>query len=160
MSRSAVENEITLIEASTQDYIALLKFRVMRLAIFTAGVAILIAPGSINPVVAIGSLICIGIGAGAAGALNMWWDADIDSIMIRTATRPIPAGKITGDQALSFGLFLTFFSVIFLGLFANYLSAFNDGYTRDYYKGELLRLKAVLNQTLKDTRDTLNGKND
>ena len=124
MSRSAVENEIKLIEASTQDYIALLKFRVMRLAIFTAGVAILIAPGSINPVVAIGSLICIGIGAGAAGALNMWWDADIDSIMIRTATRPIPAGKITGDQALSFGLFLTFFSVIFLGLFANHLSAF------------------------------------
>ena len=124
MNRVIVENEIVLTEASTGDFIALLKIRVMRLAVFTAGVSMLIAPESINPVVAIASLVCIGIGAGAAGALNMWWDSDIDSIMVRTSVRPIPKGRITGDQALSFGLFLTFFSVIFLGLFANYLSAF------------------------------------
>ena len=123
MVQSALENETSFNEATTQDYIALLKFRVMRLAVFTAGVALVIAPASINPVVAIGSLICIGIGAGAAGALNMWWDSDIDSIMTRTSNRPIPAGKITCNQALSFGLFLTFFSVMFLGLFANHLSA-------------------------------------
>ncbi len=123
MGRSVLENETILSQASTHDYIALLKFRVMRLAILTAAVAMVIAPGTINPVVAISSLICIGMGAGAAGALNMWWDSDIDSVMVRTSARPIPSGKITEDQALSFGLFLSFFSVIFLGLFANYLSA-------------------------------------
>ena len=111
-------------EASVQDFVALLKIRVMRLAVFTAGVSIAIAPSSINPIVALASLICIGVGAGAAGALNMWWDSDIDLIMSRTASRPIPEGRITGSQALSFGIFLTFFSVILLGLFANYLSAF------------------------------------
>ena len=114
---------MVLSEASTQDFIALLKIRVMRLAVFTAGVAMVIAPGSINPVVALASLVCIGMGAGAAGALNMWWDSDIDSLMTRTSTRPIPAGRVTDDQALSFGLFLAFFSIIFLGLFANHLSA-------------------------------------
>ena len=101
MVQSALENETSFNEATTQDYIALLKFRVMRLAVFTAGVALVIAPASINPVVAIGSLICIGIGAGAAGALNMWWDSDIDSIMTRTSNRPIPAGKITANQISS-----------------------------------------------------------
>ena len=110
-------------EASVQDFVALLKIRVMRLAVFTAGVSMVIAPLSINPIVALASLICIGVGAGAAGALNMWWDSDIDLIMSRTASRPIPEGRITGSQALSFGIFLTFFSVMLLGLFANYLSA-------------------------------------
>ncbi len=110
-------------EASVQDFIALLKIRVMRLAVFTAGVSMVIAPLSINPIVALASLICIGVGAGAAGALNMWWDSDIDLIMSRTASRPIPEGRITRNQALSFGIFLTFFSVMLLGLFANYLSA-------------------------------------
>ena len=110
-------------EASVQDFVALLKIRVMRLAVFTAAVSMVIAPSSINPIVALASLICIGVGAGAAGALNMWWDSDIDLVMSRTASRPIPEGRITGSQALSFGIFLTFFSVMFLGLFANYLSA-------------------------------------
>ena len=110
-------------EASVQDFVALLKIRVMRLAVFTAGVSMVIAPLSINPIVALGSLICIGVGAGAAGALNMWWDSDIDLIMSRTASRPIPEGRVTGGQALSFGIFLTFFSVMLLGLFANILSA-------------------------------------
>ena len=110
-------------EASVQDFVALLKIRVMRLAVFTAGVSMVIAPLSINPIVALASLICIGVGAGAAGALNMWWDSDIDLIMSRTASRPIPEGRITSNQALSFGIFLTFFSVMLLGLFANYLSA-------------------------------------
>ena len=105
------------------DYVELLKIKVMRLAIFTAGVAMIIAPTSLNPFVALGSIVCIALGAGASGALNMWWDSDIDSLMKRTATRPIPTGKITSNQALTFGIFLSVFSVVFLALFANVLSA-------------------------------------
>ena len=105
------------------DYVELLKIKVMRLAIFTAGVAMIIAPNSLNPFIALGSIVCIALGAGASGALNMWWDSDIDSLMKRTATRPIPTGKITSSQALTFGIFLSVFSVVFLALFANILSA-------------------------------------
>ena len=105
------------------DYIELLKIKVMRLAIFTASVAMIIAPTSLNPFIALGSIVCIALGAGASGALNMWWDSDIDSLMKRTSTRPIPTGKITSNQALTFGIFLSVFSVVFLALFANILSA-------------------------------------
>ena len=100
-----------------------MKPRVMSLVIFTCAVGLLTSP---NQIPLFDSLICIffvTIGAGAAGALNMWWDSDIDLVMSRTASRPIPEGRITGSQALSFGIFLTFFSVMLLGLFANYLSA-------------------------------------
>ena len=114
---------ISSVEPSAFDYLELLKIRVMRLAIFTAGVAMIIAPMPLNPFISLGSIICIALGAGASGALNMWWDSDIDSVMKRTSARPIPSGKITPDQALSFGIFLSVFSVIFLGLFANLLSA-------------------------------------
>ena len=94
------------------DYVELLKIKVMRLAIFTAGVAMIIAPNSLNPFIALGSIVCIALGAGASGALNMWWDSDIDSLMKRTATRPIPTGKITSNQALTYGIFLSVFSVV------------------------------------------------
>ena len=101
----------------------LMKPRVMSLVIFTCAVGLLMAPNIIPSKDAIIGIILVSIGAGAAGALNMWWDSDIDFIMSRTSSRPIPEGRITDSQALSFGIFLTFFSVMLLGLFANYLSA-------------------------------------
>src|SRR5215204_3888510 len=85
------------------DYIALLKPRVMSLVVFTALVGMVVAHPPVLPVTALGSLMMIAVGAGASGCLNMWWDADIDAIMTRTARRPIPAGRIMPDEALSFG---------------------------------------------------------
>ena len=123
MIRSTNNIYINTVEPSAFDYLELLKIKVMRLAVFTAGVAMIIAPIPLNPFIALGSIVCIALGAGASGALNMWWDSDIDSVMKRTATRPIPSGKITSDQALSLGIFLSIFSVTFLALFANFLSA-------------------------------------
>ena len=87
--------------AGVGDYIALLKPRVMSLVVFTAAVGMIVAPVSIHPVLAAISLICIAVGAGASGALNMWYDADIDAVMSRTANRPIPAGRVTPDSALA-----------------------------------------------------------
>ncbi|MEM6440471.1 MAG: UbiA family prenyltransferase, partial [Pseudomonadota bacterium] len=79
-------------EAGPRDYWALLKPRVMSLVVFTALVGLMAAPGGVNPVVGFAAIVCIAVGAGAAGALNMWWDADIDAVMKRTAKRPVPAG--------------------------------------------------------------------
>jgi protoheme IX farnesyltransferase len=106
------------------DYFALLKPRVMSLAIFTAGVGMAIAPVHIHPVLAFISLLMIAVGAGAAGALNMWYDADIDSLMQRTAKRPIPRGRVRAEDALAFGLFLAAMSVLTLGLLVNWMAAF------------------------------------
>src|SRR6202161_770603 len=90
--------------AGVGDYIALLKPRVMSLVVFTALVGLVVAPGHLHPVVGFVALLCIAVGAGAAGALNMWYDADIDSQMTRTAARPIPAGRVARGAALAFGL--------------------------------------------------------
>ena len=133
MIRSTNNIYINSVEPSAFDYLELLKIKVMRLAVFSAGVAMIIAPIPLNPFIALGSIVCIALGAGASGALNMWWDSDIDSVMKRTSTRPIPTGKITGDQALSFGIFLSIFSVTFLALFANLLSAIILGITISFY---------------------------
>ena len=110
-------------EPEASDYFELLKPKVMRLVVFTAAIGLLAAPNSIHPVIAIASLLCVAIGAGAAGALNMWWDADIDLIMKRTSTRPIPSGRISSDQALALGIILSILSVMMLGLFANIFAA-------------------------------------
>ena len=116
------------------DYIALLKPRVMSLVIFTALVGMVVAPGPVaNWPLAIISLIAIAVGAGASGALNMWWDADIDAIMSRTAKRPIPDGKVHRSDAFGFGLFLSCFSVIVLALAANYLAAGLLAFTIFFY---------------------------
>src|ERR1700752_2911623 len=85
------------------DYFALMKPRVMFLVVFTALVGLIAAPGVMHPVLAIASLICIAAGAGASGALNMWYDADIDAAMARTAARPVPCGRVSAEQARSFG---------------------------------------------------------
>jgi heme o synthase len=105
------------------DYVALMKPRVMSLVVFTALAGLIAAPGSLHPVLAITALICITVGAGASGALNMWYDADIDARMARTAKRPIPQGRISGDEALTFGSILGCGSVLVLGLLVNWVAA-------------------------------------
>jgi len=109
--------------ASAGDYIALMKPTVMSLAVFTAAVGMAIAPVHLHPVLAITALMLIAMGAGAAGALNMWYDADIDGLMQRTAKRPIPRGLIPREEAAAFGLFLAPFSVLSLGLLINWVAA-------------------------------------
>ncbi|HEY2532678.1 MAG TPA: heme o synthase [Xanthobacteraceae bacterium] len=109
--------------AGVGDYIALMKPRVMSLVVFTALVGLLLAPGHVHPVIALTAIICIAVGAGAAGALNMWYDADIDAAMARTAARPIPAGRLLAGEALAFGLTLGIGSVLVLGLLVNAFAA-------------------------------------
>jgi protoheme IX farnesyltransferase len=119
--------------ATPRDYFELLKPRVMSLVVFTALVGMVVAPGSINPVIAATALIFIAMGAGAAGALNMWYEADIDAIMSRTAGRPIPQGRIRPGEVLGFGLFLSALSVISIGLLVNLLSALLLAFTIFFY---------------------------
>ncbi|MEM7747054.1 MAG: heme o synthase [Pseudomonadota bacterium] len=104
------------------DYLALMKPRVMSLVVFTALVGMVAAPGSIHPVLGVIALLCIAVGAGASGALNMWYDADIDAHMQRTAARPIPRGRVTPDEALLFGTILSVFSVLTLGLLVSWVA--------------------------------------
>jgi protoheme IX farnesyltransferase len=119
--------------ASPADYLALLKPRVMSLVVFTALAGLLMAPHPVHPVLGFISLLAIAVGAGACGALNMWYDADIDKLMARTAGRPVPAGRLSGDEALAFGLVLSCFSVATLGLSANWLAAGLLALTIFYY---------------------------
>src|SRR4029078_9268135 len=105
------------------EYFALMKPRVMFLVVFTALVGLVAAPGHMLPVLTVAALLCIAVGAGAAGALNMWYDADIDARMARTSARPIPRGRITADEARAFGTVLAIGSVICLGLMANWVAA-------------------------------------
>jgi protoheme IX farnesyltransferase len=128
-----VADDIRISTAGPGDYLALLKPRVMSLVVFTALVGMLIAPVGLNPVLMAISLLAIAVGAGASGALNMWYDADVDLIMKRTARRPIPSGRITREEALAFGVFLSFASVITLGLVANLLSAGLLAFTIFFY---------------------------
>ena len=110
-------------EAQLGDYFALLKPRVMQLVVFTAVVGMIAAPVSVHPVIGFASILFVAFGAGASGALNMWWDADIDAVMRRTAKRPIPAGKVQPGEALALGVGLSFLSVMMLALAANLLAA-------------------------------------
>jgi protoheme IX farnesyltransferase len=119
--------------ADVGDYIALMKPRVMSLVVFTALVGLLVAPGHLHPMIGFAALLCIAVGAGAAGALNMWYDADIDARMARTAARPIPRGRITCGEAVGFGLTLAVFSVVLLGLLVNVLAAALLAFTIFFY---------------------------
>jgi heme o synthase len=119
--------------AGVGDYFALMKPRVMSLVVFTAFVGLMVAPGPVHPVIGFTALLCIAVGAGAAGALNMWYDADIDAIMTRTAGRPIPKGRILPGEALGFGLTLAAFSVVGLGLLVNIAAAALLGFTIFFY---------------------------
>lgn len=120
-------------EAEVGDYFALLKPRVMSLVIFTALVGLAIAPGHFHPVLAFTSLLCIAVGAGASGALNMALEGDIDALMSRTANRPIPRGKVTRAEALAFGSTLSFFSVLTLGILVNWYAGALLAFTIFFY---------------------------
>ncbi len=130
---SAVPGIAAISAASPRDYIALLKPRVMSLVVFTALTGLLFAPHHVNVVIGFASLLAIAVGAGAAGALNMWYDADIDALMRRTCRRPIPTGKITGREALGFGLTLAVFAVLTLALVANLFAAALLAFTIFFY---------------------------
>jgi heme o synthase len=119
--------------AGAGDYIELMKPRVMSLVVFTALVGMLVAPVHVHPVIGFAALLCITVGAGAAGALNMWYDADIDARMARTAGRPIPRGRITRGEAAGFGFTLAGFSVVTLGLLVNLLAAALLAFTIFFY---------------------------
>lgn len=109
--------------SEVRDWIALLKPRVMSLVVFTGLVGLLVAPGQPHPVLAATAIFCIAVAAGAAGAINMWYDRDIDAVMRRTVNRPIPAGRIRPQAALSFGVFLAIASVVLMGLATNWVAA-------------------------------------
>ncbi|MDC1058382.1 heme o synthase, partial [Planktomarina temperata] len=115
------------------DYVALLKPRVMSLVVFTAFVGLMAAPVSLHPVEAFCAILFIAIGGGASGSLNMWWDADIDAIMRRTKSRPIPSGRISLDAALGLGVALSGLSVLMLGLAANWHAAAWLAFTIFFY---------------------------
>ncbi|HQT85796.1 MAG: protoheme IX farnesyltransferase [Acidiphilium sp. 37-64-53] len=112
-----------ILGATTSDWLALLKPRVLYLVVYTGAAGLLVAPGPLNPVLAFTAILCIAMAAGAAGAINMWYDRDIDAIMRRTAKRPVPAGRISPSGALSFGVGLSFLSVLLMWLATNVLAA-------------------------------------
>ena len=111
-----------LVGASVADFVALMKPRVMSLVVFTAVTGMMLAPGHLHPVLATIAVLCIAVGAGAAGALNMWYDADLDARMQRTAGRPIPRGHVSPEEALTFGVILAIGSVATLGLIVNWVA--------------------------------------
>ncbi len=109
--------------AEVADYVALLKPRVMSLVVFTGFAGLFAAPGSLHPLLAAVAVLCIAVGAGAAGAINMWYERDIDAVMERTRRRPLPAGRMAPAEALSFGVILSLFSVMLMGLAVNWVAA-------------------------------------
>jgi protoheme IX farnesyltransferase len=133
LDHSATELAPRISEAAVADYVALLKPRVMSLVVFTALVGFFLAPGHVHPVLAITSILCIAVGGGASGALNMWYEGDIDGQMSRTANRPIPRGRISAPEALAFGLTLAFFSVMTLGILVNWIAGGLLAFTIFFY---------------------------
>ncbi len=119
--------------ATAGDYVARLKPRVMSLVVFTGLIGMLIAPDALHPAKALAALICIAVGAGASGALNMWFDADIDAVMARTKGRPIPMRRIRPEEALGFGVILSVFAVASMGVLVNWLAAELLAFTIVFY---------------------------
>ena len=133
VDHNALELTPRISEAEVADYIALLKPRVMSLVVFTALVGLVIAPVHVHPILAFTSLLCIAVGAGASGALNMWYESDIDALMSRTANRPIPRGRVARSEALAFGMTLAFFSVMTLGILVNWIAGALLAFTIFFY---------------------------
>ena len=127
-------DQASLVDAgSVADFISLMKPRVMSLVVFTALVGLIMAPVSLHPVLAVSAVILIALGAGASAALNMWYDADIDAVMARTKTRPVPAGRIDREDALMFGLWMSGLSVLSMAVLINYASAALLAFTIFFY---------------------------
>jgi heme o synthase len=120
---STVSPAAAQIPADWRDFLALTKPRVMTLVVFTGLCGMLAAPVAIHPVIGFTAILCVALGAGASGALNMWYEADLDAKMKRTAGRPLPAGRMSPDEALHFGVGLAAFSVLLMGLAVNALAA-------------------------------------
>ena len=120
-------------EAGLRDFLALLKPRVMSLVVFTAFVGLVVAPVPVHPFVAAVAILFIALGGGAAGALNMWYDADIDRLMRRTERRPVPAGRVSEGEALGFGLALAGISCVMLALAANVFAGLFLAFTIFFY---------------------------
>ncbi|MEM6824907.1 MAG: heme o synthase [Pseudomonadota bacterium] len=120
-------------EAEFGDYVALLKPRVMSLVVFTAMVGLLVAPVPIHPMIGLTAILFIAVGAGASGALNMWWDADIDAKMRRTSGRPVPAGRVRPEESLAIGVALSGIAVVMLALATNMLAAGLLAFTIFFY---------------------------
>src|SRR5437762_488266 len=131
----AATSEYTHRVATVGDYFALLKPRVMSLVVFTGLAGIVVSPGHVHPLVAFTALLCLALGAGASGALNMAYDSDIDGLMARTAARPIPLGRISREEALAFGWWIAAASVAMMGLFVNELAAALLAFTILFYVG-------------------------
>lgn len=110
-------------DAQIRDYIALLKPRVMSLVVFTGFIGLLLAPGTIHPLIATIAVACIALGSGAAGAINMWYERDVDALMKRTRHRPLPAGRLTPEHALEFAIVCSFASVFLMATMVNYAAA-------------------------------------
>jgi len=119
--------------ATVADYIALLKPRVMSLVVFSGLAGMVVAPGHLHPVLALTALLCIAVGAGAAGAVNMWYDRDIDAVMARTQARPIPQGRVDPDEALAFGVVLSVAPVLLMGIAVNWVAAAILGCASAFY---------------------------
>ncbi|MCF3593716.1 heme o synthase [Rhodobacteraceae bacterium LMO-12] len=133
MTDTNIQTQTTTGDAGFGDFFALLKPRVMSLVVFTALVGLLAAPQGVHPVIGFTAILFIALGGGASGALNMWWDADIDRIMKRTQNRPIPAGRVSEGEALGFGVFLSGFSVVMLWLASNWVAAAILAFTIFFY---------------------------
>lgn len=124
MSDASIQPEHAVTDpAGVREFLDLLKPRVMTLVVFTAVAGMVAAPGEVHPVLAVVAILCVAVGAGAAGAINMWYDRDIDAVMRRTARRPIPAGRIAPQEGLAFGLVLSLFAVMTMGLAVNWTAA-------------------------------------
>ena len=123
MSETSYQMNPAASSASVADYLALLKPRVMSLVVFTGFAGLYLAPGSLHPVLAAVAVLCIAVAAGASGAINMWYDRDIDGLMARTCERPIPTGRVVPEEALAFGVILAGGAVVLMGLATNFVAA-------------------------------------
>lgn len=124
-------------EPRVRDFVVLLKPRVMSLVVFTGFAGLWVAPGSaqMHPFIAFVAMLCLAVGAGAAGAFNMWYDRDIDAVMVRTRTRPIPGGRVDPDAALAFSVILTGLAVMMMGLAVNWVAASLLAFASFFYAG-------------------------
>jgi protoheme IX farnesyltransferase len=132
-AEGTLARSVDTVEPSVGDFLELMKPRVMSLVVFTSLAGLFAAPGTLHPVLAVIAVVCIAVGAGASGALNMWYDADIDARMARTAARPIPRGRVTADEALAFGSVLSVMSVVTLGVLVNWVAGALLALTIAYY---------------------------